>query len=104
MASLKPITGTDSISPRETKVNDKLEITLEPYEEGSVPLNMKGGIVREHDISFVYNNTTDPATKAVYDAATDTVKITLGRDEKGCGMVGADKYTFTIDVYLKGTR
>lgn len=94
----------DSIKARETKVTDKLEITIEPNHSGEVELGMKGG--KTSDISFVYNNRSDATTKAEYNASTDKVKITLGNDEKGVGKNPAEgeKFTFTIDVLVKGTK
>lgn len=94
----------DSIKARETKVESKLEITIEPNHSGEVALGMKGG--KTSDISFVYNNRSDSTTKAEYNASMDKVKITLGNDEKGVGKNPAEgeKYTFTIDVLVKGTK
>ncbi|MDE7266045.1 MAG: prepilin-type N-terminal cleavage/methylation domain-containing protein [Lachnospiraceae bacterium] len=101
--------GEDTLEPRPTKVNDGLEITLEPYETGEVKLGMKGGI--SSDVTFDYHDASDArsesntnGTVAVYDEATDTVKITLGRDEKGSGPSGADPYTFMIDVLVGGAK
>ena len=107
--------GEDTLEPRETKVNQGLEIILEPYETGEVKLNMKGGL--SSDVTFAYNGATDSATFATYDEATDTVKITLGKDEKGSGKTDSSphkciytksdqevamSYMFTIDVLVSG--
>lgn len=99
--------GEDTLEPRDTKVNDGLEITLEPYETGEVKLGMKGGISNDvtfdyHDASDVRSESNTNGTIAVYDESTDSVKITLGRDEKGSGASGAEPYTFTIDVKVGG--
>lgn len=102
------VSGEVTIEARETKVNNALEITLEPQETGEIPLNMRGGITG--NVTFDFHDTTvphrsDPTTTAVYDASTDKVKVTLGRDEEGSGTTGTgEKYTFTIDVLVNGTK
>lgn len=101
--------GEDTLEPRDTKVNDGLEITLEPYETGEVKLGMKGGLSNDvtfdyHDASDVRSESNTNGTIAVYDESTDSVKITLGRDEKGSGASGAEPYTFTIDVKVGGAK
>lgn len=95
----------DFTKPRETVVNSGLEITLEPWETGEVPLGMKGGLTS--DVTFEYNDRSDNDTKAEYLASTDKVSITLGKDEKGTGNTpeaGKQKYTFTIDVKVGGVK
>lgn len=96
--------NNDSIKARETKVESALEITIEPNHSGEVALGMKGG--KTSDITFAYNDRSDSSTKAEYNTATDKVKITLGNDEKGVGKnpASGEKYTFTIDVLVKGTK
>lgn len=97
--------GEDFIRPRETIVKTGLELTLEPWEEGSVALDMKGGITS--NVTFEYNDRSDENTKARYEASEDKVYITLGRDEKGTGntpSAGKQKYTFTIDVKVDGVK
>lgn len=99
--------GEDVVKPRETILNQNLEITLEPHETGKVALDMKGG--REsnidfeyHDVSDLRNETNTNGTIATYNEADDSVEITLGKDETGSGKTGAVPYTFTIDVKAGG--
>ena len=102
--------GEDIVKPRETIVNRNLEIILEPQETGTVHLGMKGGLTS--DVTFDYYDATDlydsgsntNGTRAVYNGTDDTVGITLGKDEKGSGALGADPYTFTIDVLVSGVK
>lgn len=97
--------GEDFTRPRETMVDSGLEITLEPWETGEVALDMKGGLTS--DVTFEYNDRSDNDTQAVYNASTDKVAITLGKDEKGTGNTsesGKQKYTFTIDVKVGGVK
>jgi len=95
--------GEDTIRPRETKLSQDLEITLEPHETGKVAVGMKGGL--SSDVTFDFHDATDvrpDGTNAVYNEADDTVEITLGKDEKGSGKTGAVPFTFTIDVKVSG--
>ena len=95
--------GEDTITPRETKLDQGLEIVLEPCETDRVVVDMKGGI--SSAVECVCNGTTDSGTIATYIGATPTekakVEITLGKDEEGSGYEGRGgvaPYTFTIDV------
>ncbi|MBD5452270.1 MAG: prepilin-type N-terminal cleavage/methylation domain-containing protein [Lachnospiraceae bacterium] len=99
--------GEDTLKPRETKLNQGLEITLEPHETGEVKVGMKGGVSNDvtfdyHDASDVRSESNTNGTIAVYNEADDTVAITLGKDEKGSGKEGTVPYTFTVDVKVSG--
>lgn len=96
--------GEDNLMPRDTTMVQGKEITLEPFETGTVVLGTKGGRPTETDVTFDFSSDrTDSATTAVYVPADDAVKITLGKDEKGSGAGGANPYTFTVGVKVKGT-
>lgn len=110
---------TAEVEARRAVPDGGFEITLEPFEEGTVKLNTKGGrpkidIKRDEDYYLIKDPTKDKfedkyelytptdGTQATYDPATDTVKITLGKDEMGSGANGTVPYTFVIGVKING--
>ena len=97
--------GEYTLEARPTKMNQGLEITLEPNQDTDnwVALGMKGGLAGK--VTFDFQDSSDPTTTAEYKASEDKVYITLGNDEKGSGDVveeGVEPYTFTVDVLADG--
>lgn len=80
-------------------------ITLEPNETGAVQLNLKGNWVTESDTVELKlkGNSNKTGTMAMYNADEDKVYIKLANDETG-GQDGAGRYTFTVDVWARGTK
>ncbi len=95
--------GEDKIEPRDTIMTQEFEITLEPFEEGIVKLNTKGGRPTAADVTFDFSDdrTDSTGTTAKYVPADDAVKIILGKDEKGSGAGGETPYTFKVGVKVK---
>lgn len=95
--------GEDKIEPRDTIMTQQFEITLEPFESGTVKLNTKGGRPTAADVTFDFSDdrTDSAGTTAEYIPADDAVKITLGKDEKGSGASSTDPYTFKVGVKVK---
>lgn len=95
------ITGTAIIDARDTLIKNEFEITLEPNEDYSCNLNSLGGRLVESKTVCELRGNSSSSTKAVYKAADNAVKITIGGDETG-GQSGQTAYTFQIDVKENG--
>lgn len=101
------IIGTDSVAARETKIDDtEIEVTLEPNQDYTFPLNMLGGAKL---VYVAFTTETQPSasdTTIKYDTSDGMVKLHIGNDEKGSGYPSAvqdvSPYTLIAKVYLNG--
>lgn len=101
------ITGTDFVEARDTKIDDTaIEVTLEPNEDYSFPLNMLGGTKLVMVNFTTETQPTDSKTTIKYDTSDGKVKLHIGNDEKGSGypstVQDVSPYTLIAQVYLNG--
>lgn len=83
------------------KISDN-EISLDPTETGIVNLTMKGGSSTNIECKLVGNS--DSSTKAVFNPSDGSVHITIGKNERGSGIIPNDpmkKFTFNVEVIDK---
>jgi prepilin-type N-terminal cleavage/methylation domain-containing protein len=96
-----------------SKINDNFEVTLEPNETETFDLGqMIGDVAATSNVSFKYfiRNVANTAynsysvktgTKAEYIRNINSVRISIGNEEKGNGYnEGTEPYTFYIGVYV----